>query len=57
MAKVIIIGPGHPLRGGLATFNQRLAKEYIDEGLKKNPDSGFLSAYVMKEYTENIKKD
>ena len=32
MAKVIIIGPGHPLRGGLATFNQRLAKEYIDEG-------------------------
>lgn len=33
------------------------AKEYIDEGLKKNPDSGFLSAYVMKEYTENIKKD
>lgn len=32
MAKVIIIGPGHPLRGGLATFNQRLAKEYIDQG-------------------------
>ncbi|MEO5945476.1 MAG: glycosyltransferase [Chitinophagaceae bacterium] len=32
MAKVIIIGPGHPLRGGLATFNQRLAKEFIDEG-------------------------
>lgn len=32
MAKVVIIGPGHPLRGGLATFNQRLAKEFIDEG-------------------------
>ncbi|NOT52697.1 MAG: glycosyltransferase [Chitinophagaceae bacterium] len=32
MAKVIIIGPGHPLRGGLATFNQRLAKEFIDQG-------------------------
>ena len=32
MAKVIIIGPAHPLRGGLATFNQRLAKEFIDEG-------------------------
>ena len=31
MTKVIIIGPGHPLRGGLATFNQRLAKEFIDE--------------------------
>lgn len=32
MAKVVIIGPGHPLRGGLATFNQRLAKEFIDQG-------------------------
>ena len=32
MAKVIIIGPAHPLRGGLATFNQRLAKQFIDEG-------------------------
>jgi glycosyltransferase involved in cell wall biosynthesis len=28
MAKIVIIGPGHPLRGGLATFNQRLAKEF-----------------------------
>jgi glycosyltransferase involved in cell wall biosynthesis len=32
MAKVIIIGPAHPLRGGLATFNQRLAKQFTDEG-------------------------
>ncbi|MGB3008150.1 MAG: glycosyltransferase [Chitinophagaceae bacterium] len=32
MAKIVIIGPGHPLRGGLATFNQRLAKEYNDLG-------------------------
>ena len=32
MARVIIIGPGHPLRGGLATFNQRLAKEFIEQG-------------------------
>ncbi len=32
MKKIIIIGPAHPLRGGLATFNQRLAKEFIDEG-------------------------
>jgi len=30
--KIIIIGPGHPLRGGLATFNQRLAKEFIQSG-------------------------
>ncbi len=32
MKKIVIIGPAHPLRGGLATFNQRLAKEFIDEG-------------------------
>ena len=32
MASVVIIGPGHPLRGGLATFNQRLAKEFNDQG-------------------------
>ena len=32
MAKVVIIGPAHPLRGGLATFNQRLAKEFIQSG-------------------------
>jgi hypothetical protein len=30
--RVIIIGPAHPLRGGLATFNQRLATEFIKEG-------------------------
>lgn len=29
---VIIIGPGYPLRGGLATFDQRLAREFIREG-------------------------
>jgi glycosyltransferase involved in cell wall biosynthesis len=32
MAKVVIIGPAHPLRGGLATFNQRLAKEFTLSG-------------------------
>lgn len=32
MAKIVIIGPAHPLRGGLATFNQRLAKEFIHAG-------------------------
>lgn len=31
--KVIILGPAYPLRGGgIATFNERLAKEFIDEG-------------------------
>lgn len=32
MKKIVIIGPAHPLRGGLATFNQRLAKEFNDMG-------------------------
>ena len=32
MSSVIVIGPGHPLRGGLATFNQRLAREFIQSG-------------------------
>lgn len=34
MKKVIIIGPAWPLRGGLATFDQRLAKQFNDEGLE-----------------------
>jgi glycosyltransferase involved in cell wall biosynthesis len=32
MPKIFIIGPAHPLRGGLATFNHRLAKEFIRAG-------------------------
>lgn len=32
MKKIVIIGPAYPLRGGLATFNQRLAKEFTDTG-------------------------
>ncbi|MBN8688883.1 MAG: glycosyltransferase [Chitinophagales bacterium] len=32
MARVVIIGPAHPLRGGLATFNQRLAAEFNTQG-------------------------
>jgi glycosyltransferase involved in cell wall biosynthesis len=32
MKRIIIIGPAHPLRGGIATFNQRLAKQFIEEG-------------------------
>jgi glycosyltransferase involved in cell wall biosynthesis len=30
--KVVIIGPAHPLRGGLATFNERLARQFMAEG-------------------------
>ena len=32
MQRIVIIGPAYPLRGGLATFNQRLAQEFIREG-------------------------
>ncbi len=32
MKRIAIIGPAHPLRGGLATFNQRLAEQFIAEG-------------------------
>jgi len=31
---VIIIGPAHPLRGGLASYNERLAREFIQQGYK-----------------------
>lgn len=29
---ILIIGPAHPLRGGLATFNERLARQFMAEG-------------------------
>ncbi len=32
MLKVVIIGPAHPLRGGIAISNHRLAKEFISQG-------------------------
>src|SRR5215210_6128152 len=32
MAKVVIIGPAYPLRGGLATYNERLAKALQEQG-------------------------
>jgi len=30
--RILIIGPGHPLRGGLATYNERLCREFINLG-------------------------
>lgn len=30
--KIVIIGPAHPIRGGLAAFNERLARELIAQG-------------------------
>lgn len=32
MSSIIIIGPAYPLRGGLATYNERLAKAFTDQG-------------------------
>ncbi|MGB1120863.1 MAG: glycosyltransferase [Saprospiraceae bacterium] len=34
--KITIIGPAHPLRGGLASYNERIAKAYKDEGHEVN---------------------
>ncbi len=34
MPSVIIIGPAHPLRGGLASFDERLAREWQTNGWK-----------------------
>jgi D-inositol-3-phosphate glycosyltransferase len=30
--KVVIIGPAYPLRGGLATYNERLARAFLEAG-------------------------
>ena len=32
MNNVVIIGPAHPLRGGLATFDHRLCKAFMEGG-------------------------
>jgi glycosyltransferase involved in cell wall biosynthesis len=32
--KIIIIGPAHPYRGGLATFNECIAQQYQKEGVE-----------------------
>ena len=32
MKKVVIIGPAHPLRGGLASFDERLARQFQQQG-------------------------
>ncbi|MCL2168288.1 MAG: glycosyl transferase family 1, partial [Lentimicrobiaceae bacterium] len=31
-SKIIILGTAHPYRGGLATFNERLAQQFLNEG-------------------------
>ncbi|HLP36983.1 glycosyltransferase family 4 protein [Lacibacter sp.] len=32
LSKIIILGPAHPLRGGIAIFNERLARQFQNEG-------------------------
>ncbi len=32
MKNVVLIGPAHPLRGGLSTFNERMARQWKAEG-------------------------
>lgn len=32
--KVVIIGPAHPLRGGLASFDERLTRAFTQQGMK-----------------------
>ena len=30
--KITILGTAYPYRGGLAAFNERLAKQFVEEG-------------------------
>ena len=30
--KVVLLGSAHPYRGGLASYNERLAQQFITEG-------------------------
>ena len=32
LKSIVIIGPAYPLRGGLASYNERLAREFIQQG-------------------------
>jgi glycosyltransferase involved in cell wall biosynthesis len=32
--KIVIIGPAHPLRGGLASYDERLAREFMNAGFQ-----------------------
>ncbi|HSO77502.1 MAG TPA: hypothetical protein VLQ76_02965, partial [Bacteroidales bacterium] len=32
MMKIVICGPAHPYRGGIAAYNERMAKQFLREG-------------------------
>ena len=41
--KIVLIGPAHPLRGGLATFNERLIREY-----RRNGEDAFIYTFSLQ---------
>jgi D-inositol-3-phosphate glycosyltransferase len=41
--KVVLIGPAYPLRGGLATYNERLIREYLKRG-----DDAFIYTFSLQ---------
>ena len=41
--KIVLIGPAHPLRGGLATFNERLIREY-----RHNGEDAFIYTFSLQ---------
>ncbi len=41
--KIVLIGSAHPLRGGLATFNERLIREY-----RKNGHQAFIYTFSLQ---------
>jgi D-inositol-3-phosphate glycosyltransferase len=43
LKKVVLIGSAHPLRGGLATFNERLVREYLAQG-----DDAYISTFTLQ---------
>lgn len=60
---VVIIGPAHPLRGGLASYDERLAREFISQGCNTKIYTfslqypGFLFPGTTQYSTEPAPKD
>ena len=60
---IVIIGPAHPLRGGLASYDERLAKEFISQGCQTTIYTfslqypGFLFPGTTQYSTEPAPKD
>ncbi|MEO7209707.1 MAG: glycosyl transferase family 1, partial [Chitinophagaceae bacterium] len=63
MLKIIIIGPAHPLRGGLASFDERLARAFQQAGHDASiytfslQDPGFLFPGTTQFSSEPAPKD